>query len=102
MRLMPLDTASQRITLESLRGEQGTIWDMSAARFGAADPLRNGWLLTQVKFTIIFHREPRSSVGKTLPVTITMPHGCDLKDRTEHERLVGEKYLQIWGLLQEL
>lgn len=102
MRLMPLDTASQRVTLECLRGEEGMIWDVSAARFGAADPLRNGWLLTQVKFTITFHREPRSSVGKTLPVTITMPHGCDLKDRTERERLVGEKYLREWGLLQDL
>jgi hypothetical protein len=102
MRLMPLDSASQRATLECLRGEHKTIWEMSASRFGANDPLRSGWLLTQVKFTILFHREPKSSAAKTLPVTITMPHSCDLKDRTEQERLIGEKYLREWGLLQDL
>jgi hypothetical protein len=31
-----------------------------------------------------------------------MPHGCDLKDRTERERIVGEKYLQRWKLLKDV
>jgi hypothetical protein len=30
-----------------------------------------------------------------------MPHGCDLKDMTPQERLIGEKYLRRWGILQE-
>jgi hypothetical protein len=102
MRLMPLDAPSQRVTLECMRGERDTIWDMSAVRFGANDPLRSGWLLTQVKFTIAFHRESGSSSGKKLPVTITMPHSCNLKERTEPERLIGEKYLGEWGLLKDV
>ena len=28
-----------------------------------------------------------------------MPHGCDLKDRTERERMVGAKYLRRWGIV---
>ena len=30
-----------------------------------------------------------------------MPHGCDLKDRTERERLIGEKYLLQWDLVRD-
>jgi hypothetical protein len=30
-----------------------------------------------------------------------MPQGCNLKDRTEHERLIGERYLKRWGFLRE-
>jgi hypothetical protein len=32
-------------------------------------------------------------------LTITMPHGCNLKDQTEEEQLIGEKYLRRWGIL---
>jgi hypothetical protein len=32
-------------------------------------------------------------------VTITMPNGCDLKGKTDRERLIGDKYLRRWGLL---
>jgi hypothetical protein len=40
--------------------------------------------------------------GRTLPLTISMPNGCDLKDRTEVERLVGDKYLRRWGILENV
>jgi hypothetical protein len=31
-----------------------------------------------------------------------MPNGCDLKNRTERERMIGEKYLARWSLVQDL
>jgi hypothetical protein len=31
-----------------------------------------------------------------------MPHGCDLKDRTERERMIGEKYLRRWGIVRDI
>ena len=99
---MPLDTASQRLVLECMKDETGTIWQMSHSRLGANDPLTGGWRVTQVKFTIKFHPVAKESCGKKLPVTITMPHSCDLKDRTERERLIGEKYMTRWGLLRDV
>ena len=36
-----------------------------------------------------------------MPLTITMPHGCDLKDQTAREQMIGAKYLRRWGLLVE-
>jgi hypothetical protein len=31
-----------------------------------------------------------------------VPNGCDLKGRTERERLIGDKYLKHWGLMAEI
>ena len=102
LRLMPIDTVGERVTLECMRQATQTIWQMAQDRFGANNPLFGGWVVTQAKLTIRFHPEAGSRRGKTLPLTITMPHGCDLKDRTERERMIGDKYLRRWGILRDV
>jgi len=99
LRLMPIDNNAERVTLECLRKADRTIWSMSAERFGPNDPLAGGWVATQAKLTIKFHPKADAKRGRTLPLTITMPHGCNLKDQTEEEQLIGEKYLRLWGIL---
>jgi hypothetical protein len=99
LRLMPIDNVAERLTLECLRKANRTIWSMSAERFGPNDPLAGGWIVTQAKLTIKFHPKGDAKRGRTLPLTITMPHGCNLKDQTEEEQLIGEKYLRRWEIL---
>jgi hypothetical protein len=102
LRLMPIDTVAERVTLECTRQTSRTIWEMARERFHAANPLSVGWIVTQAKLTIRFHPDAGSRRGRTLPLTITMPHGCDLKDRTERERIVGNKYLINCGILRDV
>lgn len=102
LRLMPIDGFGERVTLEVMRDSKMTIWEMATQRFGDSTPLLGGWSITQARFTIRFKPEAGASRGKTLPLTITKPHGCDLKDRTERERKIGERYLRRWGFLQDL
>lgn len=102
LRLMPIDTVGERVTFECMRQATQTIWQMAQERFGANNPLLGGWVVTQAKLTIRFHPEAGSRRGKTLPLTITMPHGCDLKDRTERERMIGDKYLRRWGIVRDV
>ncbi len=102
LRLMPIDTVGERVALECMRQATRTIWEMATERFGSRSPLLGGWVITQAKFTIRFFPEPGTSRGKMLPLTITKPHGCDLKDRTERERLIGDKYLRRWGILRDV
>lgn len=97
LRLRPFDTQAERVTLESKRGAHGDIWSMAALRM--RDPLDTGWQITRAKLSIRFHPSGDSRRKRVLPVTITIPHGCDLKERTERERLIGGKYLKRWGLL---
>ena len=102
LRLMPIDGVGERVTIECMRQATQSIWQMAQERFGANNPLLGGWVATQAKLTIRFHPEKGSGRGKTLPLTITMPHGCDLKDRTERERMIGEKYLRRWGIVRDV
>jgi hypothetical protein len=102
LRLMPVDTVGERVTLECMRQATQTIWQMAQERFSANSPLAGGWIVTQAKLTIRFHRDAGSRSGRTLPLTITMPAGCDLKDRTERERMIGEKYLGRWGIVRNV
>lgn len=102
LRLMPYETQGERVTLECMRGAERSIWQMAESRFGDNDPLAGGFKVTQVRFIIKFHATPGVRGGRTLPVTISMPKGCDLKDRTERERLVGEKYLKRWRILRNV
>jgi hypothetical protein len=102
LRLMPMDTTGERVVIECLRGTANTIWKMAEDRFGEANPLLGGWIITQAKLTIRFHPERGSRRGKTVPVTISMPSGCDLKDRTERERMIGDKYMRRWGMVRDV
>lgn len=102
LRLMPLGNPGERVTLECLRKADRTIWNMAAEHFGSHDPLSGGWVVTRARLTIKFHPKGDARRGRTLPLTITMPHGCNLKEQTEGEQLVGEKYLRRWGILRDI
>ncbi len=101
LRLMPIESVGERVTLECLRKADRSIWDMARERFGGSDPLQGGWVATQAKLSIRFHPTGGSRRGRTLPLTVTMPHGCNLKDQTEREQLIGERYLRRWGILRD-
>jgi hypothetical protein len=83
------DLAGERVTLECTRQTSRTIWEMARQRFHAANLLSEGWIVTQAKLTIKFNPNGTSRRGRTLPLTITMPHGCDLKDRIQQSGLLG-------------
>ena len=99
LRLKPHDSEGERVTLECLRGSRQDIWTSADHRFGDRSPLLDGYGVTKARLSVKF----RTGRGRrTLPVTITMPHGCDLKERTDRERLIGEKYLRLWGLVRDV
>lgn len=75
---------------------------LSAQWFDTNDPLRSGFQLSQVKIIIQFMPNEESRRGKVIPVKISYPNGCDLKSKTEKERLITDKYLKRWGLLREI
>jgi hypothetical protein len=101
LRLKPLDTDHERLIIECTRNSPRTVWEMAEERLGTNSPLRGGWVVTQARLSIRFNPGVGTARGKTLPVTISIPHGCDLKDRTQQERLIGQEYLQRWGMVRD-
>jgi hypothetical protein len=102
LRLLPLDGPANRVTLEVGQDGPQDIWTAAERWFGLNNPLRRGWRVTQARLAIRFLPGSIGQPPSTLWVTITMPRGCNLKDRTEAERMVGERYLREWQLLNDL
>jgi hypothetical protein len=67
--------------------------------FQERTPLRDGFVITRAKIAVKLARRPGGDRRRTLTLSITWPHGCDLKDRTATEQMIGEKYLRRWGIL---
>ncbi|MBK5911437.1 hypothetical protein CCR85_08030 [Rhodothalassium salexigens] len=99
LRLMPIDDSSRRVTLENMARADGTIWSMADETFGDRTPLRDGFVITRAKLAVKLAKRPGGDRRRTLTLSITWPHGCDLKDRTATEQMIGEKYLRRWGIL---
>ncbi len=99
LRLMPIDDSSRRVTLENMARADGTIWSMADEMFEDRTPLREGFVITRAKLAVKLARRPGGDRRRTLTLTITWPHGCDLRDRTATEQMIGEKYLRRWGIL---
>jgi len=100
LRLQPIEDVAQRLTLESIGAGGRTIWDMADTHIGKPEVREAGWVITRARLAIRFARHGKSRRNKSLNLTITIPHGCNLKSLTVGERLVGEKYLREWGILK--
>ncbi len=101
LRLMPIDSQAERVVLECQGRAKANLWAMADRRFGASNPLKGGWIVTQARLIVRFRPALGYLRGKSLTVTISIPHSCDLRDQTEAERLIGEKYLRRWGILED-
>lgn len=99
LRLMPIDASGRRVTLETTPSKDGTIWAMADELFADGTSLRDGFVITRAKLTVRLAPHPDRSRRRALTMNITWPHGCDLKDRTATEQMIGEKYLRRWGIL---
>lgn len=101
LELKPYDNGN-KVRLTVTAKEDKTIHVVSREWFATHDPLRTGFLAAKAKLSIRFKPDSTDRRGKTLPVEITWPNGCDLKGKTTKEQLIGDKYLKRWGLVEEI
>lgn len=99
MRVMPIDDSDFRVTLEKPARADETIWSKATERFGDRTPLSEVYVVTRARIAVKLAPRPGSGRRRTLAFTVTWPHGCDLKNRTATEQMIGEKYLRRWGIL---
>ena len=94
--------SNNTVTLDVATREESNIYDVSNEYFGDNDPLRSGFRLKQVRISIKFMPDNESRVGKILHVKIREPNGCDLKSKSQKEKLIGDKYLVQWDLVKTI
>ncbi len=101
LRLVPHGTMAERVTFEVARDGPRDIWMMAEQHFGYRNPLRRGWNVSQARLAVRFLPDSKGRAARTLTIAISHPSGCDLKEQTDDERIVGERYLRVWGLLRD-
>ena len=90
------------VTLEAGAKDGPTLHELARRWFGINDPLGRGPTIRRARIAIRFAAGNGRRRPRTLPLELAEPHGCNLRDRSDEERLVGEKYLKRWGLLREV
>ena len=103
--MLKLGTASGKssTTLEAPFTSQSTIYEFAAKSFAGNNPLQNpAFEIRRAKLSIRFKSTDKKPRGELLHVAITNPNGCDLKDRSEKQKMIGNKYLERWGLMERI
>ncbi|CAK0774777.1 hypothetical protein WCLP8_510010 [uncultured Gammaproteobacteria bacterium] len=90
------------VTIEA-RHEEETVHAAARRMFENRNPFTVGdFDIREVVLAVKFRPDRFNIRGKTLAVKLRHPNGCDLKDKTDKERKLGEKYLRRWGILTEV
>ncbi|MBF0401359.1 MAG: hypothetical protein HQL90_11385 [Magnetococcales bacterium] len=80
-----------------------TVYDYARQSLISADDLPNEYAVDEVLFSVRLRPTRRSSWRRrTINIAIALPNGCNLKSKTEQERMICDKYLPRWGLVKEV
>ncbi len=101
LKLKPLNSRNST-TIEALFSERCSIHDVAQEWFAQNNPLHGSFSIKKARLSIKFKPTDKNPRGKLLHVMITDPNGCDLKDRSEREKMIGNKYLERWGLMERI
>jgi hypothetical protein len=101
LKLQPLDSRNST-TLEALFRDHRSIYSLAQDWYAQYNPLHGSFTIKRARLSIKFKPTDKNPRGKLLHVNITDPNGCDLKDRSEREKMIGNKYLEKWGLMERI
>jgi hypothetical protein len=77
-----------------------TLYEVLDDEYGAENPLRTQARPWMARIEIQFEPEAEGKRGRKIRVELRSPKSCNLRGKTERERLLLNKYLKIWGLLR--
>lgn len=94
--------SANSVTLQVSPKEDRTIYEIAEAYFGEHNPLQSGFSLKAARISVRFRPDDQDPRGRMLHVNIRDPNGCDLKEKTQKERVIGDKYLREWGIVKTI
>jgi hypothetical protein len=80
--------------------EGETLHEVLNDEYSTENPLRNQSRPWMARIEIQFEPEPGRRRGKKINVVLCLPTKCNLRGKTEKERLLLNRYLRAWGLLR--
>lgn len=101
IQLNPLNGKGSNIIQSSFLDEED-IYEKGKNWFSNNNPLNGSFEIKKVRLSIKFKPDNKNTRGKLIHVNITEPNGCDLKDRTDKEKIIGNKYLEKWKIVETI
>ncbi|HEU5092663.1 MAG TPA: hypothetical protein VFT30_08255 [Nitrospira sp.] len=81
-------------------GGEDSLHEVLDEQYGEENPLRNQTRPWLARIEVQFEPERNRMKGKKIAVVLSLPTKCNLRGKTEKERLVLDRYLRAWGLLR--
>jgi hypothetical protein len=80
--------------------DDDTLHEVLDDEYGTENPLRTQTRPWMARIEVQFEPEPGRKRGKKINVVLCLPSRCNLRGKTEKERLLLNRYLKAWGLLR--
>jgi hypothetical protein len=77
-----------------------TLHEVLEDEYGAENPLRGHSRPLMARIEVQFEPGPGRKRSKKINVALCLPSKCNLRGKTEKERLLLNRYLKSWGLLR--
>ena len=79
---------------------EDTLHEVLDDEYGTENPLRDQPRPWMARIEVQFEPEQNRKRGKKINVDLCSPKKCNLRGKTEKERLLLNRYLKAWGLLR--
>lgn len=90
-------------TTVEARTEDENVYAFAQRKFAERNPfIVGGYRIREAMVAVRFRPDAVNPHGRTVSIKLRHPNGSNLKDKSEKERLIGEKYLRRWGILDEM
>jgi hypothetical protein len=77
-----------------------TLHEVLDEEYGSENPLRSQTRIWMARIVIQFEPDAGRKKGKKINVDLCLPKKCNVRGKTERERLLLNKYLKVWGFLR--
>jgi hypothetical protein len=98
--MLTLSSSDQRLTQQFAIKfkDPETLQEILDERYGESNPLEGDLYPWKARIEVLFEPAESRKRGKKITVDLTNPNKCNLRGKTDRERIILNKYLQYWGL----
>lgn len=83
------------------RSRFASLHEQLRVKYPDINPLDRGTPIQSARIIIRLHKEPTERKGRTIPITISLPNRCNIRNHTSEDQRLAEKYLSRWKLILE-
>ncbi|WP_291856628.1 hypothetical protein [Bradyrhizobium sp.] len=98
--MLTLSSSDQRLTQQFMIKfkDPATLQEILYDHYAGRSPLEGDLYPWKARIEVLYEPTAGSKRGKKIFVDLTYPNKCNVRGKTDRERIILNKYLQKWGL----